>query len=454
MSKFHLDSFSSRISERIILSRMLHSFDDRRLCLNLLKPNSFFFEEHSCLFSFLHSLQKEEKNFNDLPTIIEEAQKRKLLEKIGGHSYLFELFGEAPTSGVDLASYLKSVKEFWVKREALFAIGKFSKGIENSEDVGAFLEGFIQEFKELQQTSSLVKSQSFSALSSGYQGHSCLDMLSFRREFYQKYNRPFVDGVSSGYADLDQLIGGFGNSNLIICASRPGMGKTALALNFARRVASTRRVGIISLEMSARQLYERFLSMETGVPSDILREGRMNDKQWETVKQEEPKVAQLPIYITEGLYFIRDLVAKVRSIRDQEEIDLFIIDYLQLLQAPAENRLMEVSLITRQLKLLAVELHLPIVCLAQLSRKVEERADHRPLLSDLRESGSIEQDADVVSFLVRPDYYDSRDRPGESDLIVAKNRHGKTGCITLCFSKESSKFEPFSAQREENYDLF
>ena len=194
--------------------------------------------------------------------------------------------------------------------------------------------------------------------------------------------------------------------------------------------------------------------MNCEVPGDVIREGRATDEEWSKLAAFEPQLAKLPIFIQEGSHFLNDLVTKVRHLKEEKNIQLLMIDYLQLLRAAGETRLMEISNITRDLKNLAMELHIPIVCLAQLSRKVEERTNHRPLLSDLRESGSIEQDADVVMFLLRPDYYDEHDRPGEADLIVAKNRHGKTGEVSLFFSKKFAKFDPLTSVKETEDDPF
>ena len=279
---------------------MLNSTEDRQLCLDLLKGSYFFVEEHQQLFCFLQHLSKEEKNFEDISIIIDEAKQKGVLEKFDGVSYVMELSMAAPTS-VDIHSYIKSLKEAWLKREVLSASQHLEENILKTENISFFLDSFIERVKTLQSRGALAKIQRFSSVSAGEKSKSYLNTLSHRLEFFRKHNRPFVDGVSTGYEDLDQIIGGFGNSNLIILASRPGMGKTALALNFAKNISKKNKLGIVSLEMSSHQLYERFLSMEAEVPGDVIREGRMDNKQWAKVQKTEPTIATLPIFIIEGV---------------------------------------------------------------------------------------------------------------------------------------------------------
>ncbi|MCB1116857.1 MAG: DnaB-like helicase C-terminal domain-containing protein, partial [Chlamydiia bacterium] len=355
---------------------------------------------------------------------------------------------------IHLQSYIAILKNHWVKREILEEVKKLSSEIHAAHDMPSFLEQFTNRFNSISKNLSLDSAYSFAEISALHGDSGYLSELKFRRDYFIKNKKAFVDGVPTGYSDLDETIGGFGNSNLIIIASRPGMGKTALALNFASRIAPSCPLGFISLEMSSIQLYERMLSMKAEVAGDIIREGKSNESDWKRIQEAEPSIAQLPIFIQEGGYFLNDLTTKVRHLKEEKGIKLLIIDYLQLLRATGETRLMEVSNITRDLKNLAMELHIPIVCLAQLSRKVEERTNHKPLLSDLRESGSIEQDADVVMFLVRQDYYDKNEKPGEANLIIAKNRHGKTGEVSLHFSKNYAKFEPLLKGDFESDDLF
>lgn len=439
-------------AEALVLGRMINSKEDRRAVCGSLHAHHFFYSEHRLLFSTLFKFYEEDKP-NEVYLLLEFLKNEGLLEKIKGADYVLSLAQTAP-SPIHLPSYIAIIKNNWAKREALEEVKKFSVEISRTQDIPSFLDSFSKRFANLSKNLSASSIASFSEISASYGKAGYLSELIFRREYFQKHKKPFVDGVSSGYPDLDETIGGFGNSNLIILASRPGMGKTALALNFAQRISKEHSMGFVSLEMSSIQLYERMLSLEAEVPGDVIREGRSNDQEWKKILNAEPNIFKLPIYIQEGSCFLNELTTKARHLKEEKDIKLLFIDYLQLIRASGETRLMEISNITRDLKNLAIELHIPIVCLAQLSRKVEERTNHRPLLSDLRESGSIEQDADVVMFLMRPDYYDDNDRPGEADLIIAKNRHGKTGDISLYFSKNFAKFDSIISGAQEENDFF
>lgn len=443
---------ASQDSEALLLGRMVNSGEDRKACCGFLGDHHFFFQEHRILFHSLSILEAENKPC-ELHLLIEFLKRKDLLDKVKGANYLLELAQTAP-SPIDLESYSFILKECWAKRTAIEEVKKFSLSLSKAQNVSVFLEEFSKKFVSISKNITPNTIRTFAEVSALEGSRGYLAELAFRREYFRKHKKPFVDGISSGYVDLDNTIGGFGNSNLIILASRPGMGKTALALNFAQRIAINHPIGIVSLEMSSIQLYERMVSMEAEVPGAAIREGRSTDKEWERIEKFEPNISRLSIYIQEGSYFLKELVSKARNLKEEKGIKLLIIDYLQLLRAAGENRLMEISNITRDLKNLAMELHIPIVCLAQLSRKVEERTNHRPLLSDLRESGTIEQDADVVMFLLRDDYYDENHRPGEANLIVAKNRHGKTGDIILHFSKNFAKFEPLKIGDYHDKNIF
>ncbi|MCB1115574.1 MAG: replicative DNA helicase [Chlamydiia bacterium] len=443
---------ASQEAEALLLGRMINSEGDRKLCVELIKPHFFFFIEHRTIFDALQYLHQQDKP-SEVHLILDYLKSRKLLEKAKGTNYVLDLAQTAP-SPIHLQSYISILKNHWVKREILEEVKKLSAEIHSAHDMPTFLDHFTNRFSSISKNLSLDSAKSFAEISALEGKSGYLSELAFRRDYFLKHKKAYVDGVSTGYSDLDETIGGFGNSNLIIIASRPGMGKTALALNFASRIAPNCPLGFVTLEMSSIQLYERMLSMEAEVAGDIIREGKSNEEEWKKIQAGEPNVAKLPIYIQEGSYFLSDLITKVRHLKEEKGIKLLIIDYLQLLRATGETRLMEVSNITRDLKNLAMELHIPIVCLAQLSRKVEERTNHKPLLSDLRESGSIEQDADVVMFLMRQDYYDAQERPGEADLIIAKNRHGKTGEVSLHFSKNFAKFDPLLKGSYAQDDIF
>lgn len=448
----NLVSVASQEAEQLLLGRMVNSVEDRKLGCDLLSQAYFYFSENRAVFQALQMLEQKLKPA-ELQLLIEEMKGSKQLDSVGGIDYLFQLAQSAP-SPIHLESYVQIVKNNWAKRQIIEEVNKVGAEIGTIQDVPSFLDLFTQRFQKISKHLSLSEANSFFEISKGSERGEYLKALEKRRDYFRKHNKPYVDGISTGYPDLDQVIGGFGNSNLMILASRPGMGKTALALNFAARIAVNHPIGIISLEMSSEQLYERVLSIESEISGSTIREGRVSDEEWNKIIQIEPKISRLPIYVQEGGCFIQELIAKTRFLKEEKGIQLLIVDYLQLVKASGETRLVEVSNITRDLKNLAIELHLPILCLSQLSRKVEERTNHRPLLSDLRESGTIEQDADVVTFLLRPDYYNENDRPNEAELIVAKNRHGKTGVVSLFFSKSFAKFDSLDSGDNEENDSF
>jgi replicative DNA helicase len=247
------------------------------------------------------------------------------------------------------------------------------------------------------------------------------------------------------------MINGLNKSHLLILAARPAMGKTALALNIAENICFKSRipVGIFSLEMTAEQLVHRMICSQSEVESDKIRTGSLNSLEFQRVVESVHDMSQHIMIIDDqpGLK-ITDLRARARRMKESHQVELIVIDYLQLISGSGssrtvENRQNEISEISRMLKNLARELDVPIVCISQLSRKVEERTGHRPMMSDLRESGSIEQDADIIMFLLRREYYDPHDRPGQAELIVAKNRHGGVGSVNLTYRKEIAQFANF-----------
>jgi len=267
-------------------------------------------------------------------------------------------------------------------------------------------------------------------------------------------------GIPTGFIDLDKMINGLAPSNLIILAGRPGMGKTAFALNIAEYVSINYKipVGIFSLEMSAEQLVHRMICTQSEVESSKIQTGSLSGKEYQDIVGIAKKMSMSPIIIDDqpGLK-ITDLRARARRMKEVHDIQFLVVDYLQLLSGSsnnygAENRQVEVSEISRLLKNLARELKVPILCGSQLSRKVEERQGHRPMMSDLRESGSIEQDADIVMFLLRRDYYDPYDKPGLADIIVGKNRHGGVGDVQLAYRKEFAQFVNYAKEDSKDFD--
>jgi replicative DNA helicase len=271
-------------------------------------------------------------------------------------------------------------------------------------------------------------------------------------DFLQQH-RGEVVGVPTGFVDLDQLTGGFQNSDLIILAARPGVGKTSLSLGLAHAAAQAGKVvALFNLEMPAEQLVQRLLSMETGIDSHRLRLGHINDEEWESISRAFGKLAELQIFIddTPGIS-IMELRSKARRLQAERGLDFIQIDYLQLMSGSkrGDNRVQEVSEISRGLKGLARELNIPVLSMAQLSRSVESRSSHIPMLSDLRESGSIEQDADMVVFIYREELYDPEtEKKGLAELHIAKHRNGPLGVVNLRFFEKTTRFADLELYRE------
>jgi replicative DNA helicase len=264
-----------------------------------------------------------------------------------------------------------------------------------------------------------------------------------------------LTGTPSGFTDLDELTGGFQPGNLIIIAARPSMGKSALVTNMAENAAIDhgRAVALFSLEMSETELAQRFVASQARIKGEELRKGRVAEHRWPKILEASQRLARAPLFIDDssdvGMLEVR---AKARRLHQQHELGLIIIDYLQLLRADhaIESRVQQVGEMSRGLKILARELHVPVIALSQLSRAVETRTDKRPILSDLRESGNIEQDADLVAFIYREEYYDREsEREGIADLIIAKHRNGALGDVELTFAKEYPKFLNYAGDRYE-----
>ena len=444
-------TISSLETEQLVLGAMLVAKRDCTIACESLTKKHFYDPKHCLIFSTLFQFNQENRP-TDSHLIAKQLEKEGKLKEIGGVQYLVDL-AHLVGGGIYVEEYIKILKDLWAKRASIDEIEKFHSSLDKVSSVTEWIDRHAKTLRNISQESFNASSISFNHISKGIGAAGYLKSRKRRLEYFRKNKMPFLDGVATGYPDLDRLLGGFGNSNFIVLAGRPGMGKTAIALNFVRHVANSNPVGFISLEMTSEQLYERMISMETRIAGDKIREGRLSDEEWAKLIQIEPNVASLPIYLHEGSHNLNDLISKVRAMKEQQGICLLVIDYLQLINASGETRFLEIANITRDLKNLSVELHIPILCLAQLSRKVEDRPGHRPLLSDLRENGCIEQDADSVLFIVRQDYYDEHNRPGEADLIVAKNRHGKTGETVFYFNKDAAKFESFENAKND-FDLF
>lgn len=435
---------SSPEAERLVIGACLtNDFNLRIICTSLVAQD-FYYEIHSAIFSAILSLFNKGKNV-DIGLVAEELEALGSLDKIGGVSYLVDC-GNCAGSYVYPKDYCDLIKRKANRRRLVDMVGsyreKFLEGTE--EDIGGLVDELQMElFKTntISQKTSLVE---FSDLV-----RECLDEHDKNRDNYLKTGE-IIRGISTGFKSLDEITGGLVGSRLTILAARPAMGKTAFAVNIAENIAFGQNipVGIFSLEMKGTEIVYRILASQTGIDSRKIQYGVTNEKELSALKKAAEKLTGAKIYVEQGksgVLKMHELRTCVRKMVEQYGVKVVIVDYLQLLSAEkfskSDNKVGEVSEISRQLKLVAKEFDVPVLCLSQLSRKVEERVGHIPMLSDLRDSGSIEQDADAVLFLHRRDYYDAFDKPGKCDVIIAKNRHGHTGLANLTFDQSTTKFK-------------
>lgn len=426
-------------AERSVLGAMLIDRDALMRVLSLIKAEDFYADRHQVIFNAMAALAQRGEPV-DLITVAEELRKLGQLEAAGGLSYLAELERLVPTTA-NVEAYALIVEQKAVLRRLQQAARQIIDQAYEAEDLDAMLSA----------AEAAIFAVTQKRITRGYEH--------IREALYKAYDhieflyshKGGVTGVSSGFRDLDQLTSGWQPSDLIIVAARPSMGKTAFTLNLARNAAvlHNKTVAIFSLEMSREQIAMRLLSMEAAVDAQRLRTGQLLDDDWHRLSQALSRLAESNIFIDDTPNIpLMDLRARARRIQAEHGLDMVIIDYLQLmtLHGPGirgDNRVQEVSEISRALKALARELKVPVIALSQLSRAVESRNDKRPMLSDLRESGSIEQDADVVMFLYRDDYYNQdSDKKNLCEVIIAKQRNGPVGAVELYFMKEIGKFMP------------
>ncbi|MCY0899684.1 MAG: replicative DNA helicase [Firmicutes bacterium] len=401
--------------------------------VELLQPDDFYQDAHRLIFEAAINLFNRGQPV-DVVTVGEELRQQNLLDRIGGLPYLMELASLVPTAA-HVDHYAQFVKDSANLRRLIDTATRLVQESYKGERPPRELLDWAQQ-------------ELFSLTHGGQREvvklHDVLiDTFTRLEQLYE--NKGKLVGVPTGFHDLDRLTAGLQPSDLIIVAARPSMGKTMLCLNLARHVAVHEKVPVVifSLEMSREQLALRLLSAESELPAHRLRTGELDGEMWGALSLALGHLSEAPIFIddTPGISAL-ELRAKARQLKMQHHIGLVIVDYMQLMQGRrAENRQQEISDISRSLKALARELDVPVVALSQLSRAVESRNDKRPMLSDLRESGAIEQDADIVAFLYREDYYSKdAENPDMTELIIAKQRNGPTGTIHLLFKKDVGKF--------------
>lgn len=451
---------NSKESEMMVLGCMLTKVNSLNVAADALQALDFYYSEHQIIFDVLKGLFKSDKPA-DVHLVAEDLKRLDKLDAIGGVGYLTTLAQYAGTSAY-IEEYVELIQNKSILRRMIYAAQEIEKeALEEPGDVHGALDDAQATFFKISQATNASAGKHIKDILSGVRAESGLPYLKELEERQETFLEQGEDalaftGIPTGFADLDKMINGLAPSNLIILAGRPGMGKTALALNVAEHVSFKHGmpVGIFSLEMSAEQLLHRMICSQSEVESAKIQTGSLNGSEYQRVVAAVNRMQKTSVIIDDqpGLK-ITDLRARARRMKEAHDIQLLVIDYLQLLSGSSsfsgsDNRQGEISEISRMMKNLARELNIPILCGSQLSRKVEERTGHRPMMSDLRESGAIEQDADIVMFLLRREYYDPYDKPGLAEIIVGKNRHGKVGNIDVAYRKELAQFANYTPTDE------
>ncbi|MGI8387398.1 replicative DNA helicase [Robertmurraya sp. P23] len=433
-------------AEQAVLGAIFLEPSSLTMASEILIPDDFYRAAHQKIFQMMLQLSDKGKAV-DLITVTEELSAAKLLEDTGGVSYLSELAGSVPTAA-NIEYYAKIVEEKSLLRRLIRTATTIATDGYTREDEVEVLLGEAE--KSILEVSGRKNAGAF---------HNIKDVLVRTYDNIEVMNNRVgeVTGLATGFSELDRMTAGFQRNDLIIVGARPSVGKTAFALNIAQNVASKtgENIAIFSLEMGAEQLVMRLLCAEGNIDAQRLRTGSLTDEDWGKLTMAMGSLSNAGIFIddTPGVR-ITDIRSKCRRLKQEHGLGMILIDYLQLILGSGrsgENRQQEVSEISRSLKALARELKVPVIALSQLSRGVEQRQDKRPMMSDIRESGSIEQDADVIAFLYRDDYYD---RESESkniiEIIIAKQRNGPTGTVSLAFVKEYNKFVNLERRFDDN----
>ena len=434
-------------AEMGVLGSMLIEEDAISQVLEVIDQNDFYKDVHKKIFSRIVELYDQRKAV-DLITLVEKLKNDNALEEVGGASYLTALTNSVPTAA-NVVHYAKIVREKNILRLLINnATQIVTDAFETEEGVDDVLD----------RAEKMIFEISDRRIQGGFLSIKELmkDSIETIDKLYQR--KAHVTGIPSGYADFDERTAGLQPSDLIIIAGRPSMGKSAFAINIVEHASIFEKVPVafFSLEMSKEQLVQRFLCSHARVDAHKVRTGFLSAQDWPNLTTAAGKLSEAPIFIddTPGISVL-ELRAKARRLKSHQHIQLIVIDYMQLMRGSsyAESRQQEISEISRSLKALARELNVPIIAISQLSRAVESRTDHRPQLSDLRESGAIEQDADVVVLLIREEYYNPTEQnKGLAEAIIAKQRHGPVGTVRLSFIKEYTRFENLAQGAFQNYD--
>ncbi len=428
-------------AERSVLGSLLIDREAIVRVRSALQPEDFYRGAHREIYAAIVDLY-DRREPADMTTLPDELDRRGRLEDVGGESYLYMLLTSPPTAA-HVEIYANIVQRESTRRRLIDAGASIVRiGYDDDLEV---VDALDRSEKLLFDISQQRVERDFKPIS------HYLDAFFERIDYVQQHRGELV-GVPTGFADLDKMTGGLQPSDLVILAARPGVGKTSFVLTMAFNAAAKgKRIGIFSLEMSGEQLVQRLLAMDTGVDSQRLRLGYVDDNEWPQISRALANLANAPIYIddTPAITAI-ELRSKARRLQAEKGVDMIVVDYLQLMRGgKTDNRVQEVAEISRSLKELARELNVPVLACAQLSRAVESRTSKVPMLSDLRESGSIEQDADIVMFIYREELYDPEtEKKGIAEIHIAKHRNGPVGAINLRFFQHLTRFADLEVYRE------
>jgi len=430
-------------AEQSVLGAILLDKEVLSSVTEIISSQDFYREDHREIFEAIMDLYEKGEPI-DLITVAEQLKVRGSLEAVGGLEYLTNLASLVPTTA-NAKHYAKIVEEKSILRRLIKASNEIiNMGYEAAEEVSYVLDKAEKSIFDVLQKRN---TQGFALIKD-----VLIDTFNRLEELYN--NKGYITGIPTGFVDLDYKTAGLQNSDLILIAARPAMGKTSFVLNIAQYAAIHEKVpvAIFSLEMSKEQLVNRMLCCEAMVDSQKMRTGKLEDSDWQKVARALGPLSEAPIYIddTPGLS-VAEIRAKCRRLKLEKNLGLVVIDYLQLMQGrgKSESRQQEISEISRSLKILAKEINVPVLTLSQLSRAPELRSDHRPILSDLRESGAIEQDADIVMFLYRDDYYNpDTEKKNIAEVIIAKHRNGSTGTVELAWLGQYTKFANLEKYRQ------
>ena len=429
-------------AEQAILGGVLINNDAMNQIMDILSPDDFYREAHVSIFQGMVQLYDRGEPI-DIITLSSYLTKKNSLEKIGGTDYLASMVDAISTSA-GILHHAQIVKDLAVRRKLIGQCSIISESCfqewEETEDLLEIAEQSIFDIAEEQ-------------IREGFQSLKEVITTSFKKLESAATFEGYVTGVPTGFDDFDRLTAGLQPSDLIIIAGRPSMGKTALALNIGYNAAkrTKKAVAVFSLEMSKPQLGVRLLGFDARLDATKLRTGFLRDKEWTLLTDAANRLSELPIFIDDSSAIsVLEMKAKCRRLKKKDDLALVIVDYLQLIQGrrSAESRQLEISEISRLLKAMAKDLNVPVLALSQLNRKVEDRPNKRPQLADLRESGAIEQDADVIAFIYRDEVYhpNSEENRNIAEIILGKQRNGPTGYFKLTFQKELTRFRNYTEE--------